>query len=986
MVELENGRLNPAMGLSGSKPLLVAAQNTGRFYGVYLPNSSEEDFLHVYEDKVEALKVVKHHKKARFKAFNQRSDAVAFAVHGADSSSTTSDENAPVPTSVSQSDAEKPSLFKGPKQQDMVQLRRAIESGNLELVYKTVWDNPRFLISSGDTPSILQEGSRYNALHAAAKSKNAAMTDLILQTVGDPAFSKLLYGVDEISSINKFGSPSERSAILVDLYLNTPDKGMHETPLHFAAKFGAIQVVATLVSYPQCDREPKNKFGQRPIDIVCDRCPTASEQLKSDIAALLQNDYYVPVLRADDNSLPPVIGTPYSPKDPPVLNEDPLSPRLEIHAFAGPMSQSQASEFHRLWRTPQKADKKSAVQNAPRSCPSVFRFLDTQKGLERVGRSLALDQSVPWKEYWPFLNTFVDLTSQEGLALLEEYLSKRYQSVSDLQSSKFCEDTKTTCSSDDSTDVIRVNHTLDGTDTEPEVLSPVTQLCSLMNACTILDDSMGSGLGRGSPLSLSPSPSASPSNGSFLSSVGFFDWLSKKRTETNKSESANSQNESILTALSNPSVSPFLYVEKSLQLFAKRIAASLHHTVSGNFSTHHLKESIRDVLKPEMKRVQSLVTSYMEDARFVAVDYHLVHSRIASSVAERLVDLLTWEERELFYSGLQEMLSGKGFDATLSSDDDDLVISASSYRQPRPSKQTSGPNNKTAIRCVISQMVWALDQLQGSGPDGRTTLPLRPQVRTESECLEMWSDAYPCLCSWFTNNHANFSRGSRKSSSMKRSAMNSSLNVSSESHNVSRRLDYTDKEDIGVDCGNNHVDAESHSSDDEGESFFTPPSSPPDSPVPLASESDSDDEMDVPEEGPSVFIEGNEPTRIDTDVLNAISLCDITQSSHPHIYRWRHEVLLHPSEERKRWQTQRARHADRTPSSDSIPNGMSTPTSSVKVEGSTSSWSHVPRTGFSHPYYSSPASSVKTEAPSTPSWLRITGVYSPSSSKTLKRS
>lgn len=43
----------------------------------------------------------------------------------------------------------------------------------------------------------------------------------------------------------------------------------------------------------------------------------------------------------------------------------------------------------------------------------------------------------------------------------------------------------------------------------------------------------------------------------------------------------------------------------------------------------------------------------MEDARFVAVDYHLVHSRIASSVAERLVDLLTWEEREVFYSGLQ---------------------------------------------------------------------------------------------------------------------------------------------------------------------------------------------------------------------------------------------------------------------------------------------------------------------------------------------
>lgn len=67
----------------------------------------------------------------------------------------------------------------------------------------------------------------------------------------------------------------------------------------------------------------------------------------------------------------------------------------------------------------------------------------------------------------------------------------------------------------------------------------------------------------------------------------------------------------------------------------------------------------------------------------------------------------------------------------------------------------------------------------------------RPQVRTENECLEMWSDAYPCLCSWPAHSQVNFSRGSRKSSSMKRS-INSSL--SSENQNVSRRLDYEDKD------------------------------------------------------------------------------------------------------------------------------------------------------------------------------------------------
>lgn len=111
-----------------------------------------------------------------------------------------------------------------------------------------------------------QEGSRYNALHVAAKSKNAAIADLILQTVGDPAFVRLLYGDDSLS-VGILGTAPERSAVFLDLYLNTPDKGMNETPLHFASKFGAAQVVSTLVSYAECDREYMNKFGLKPVDV-----------------------------------------------------------------------------------------------------------------------------------------------------------------------------------------------------------------------------------------------------------------------------------------------------------------------------------------------------------------------------------------------------------------------------------------------------------------------------------------------------------------------------------------------------------------------------------------------------------------------------------------------------------------------------------------------------------------------------------------------
>ena len=46
--------------------------------------------------------------------------------------------------------------FKGPKPQELTNLRKAIEVGDAISVESMVWDNPRFLVSSGDTPVILQ--------------------------------------------------------------------------------------------------------------------------------------------------------------------------------------------------------------------------------------------------------------------------------------------------------------------------------------------------------------------------------------------------------------------------------------------------------------------------------------------------------------------------------------------------------------------------------------------------------------------------------------------------------------------------------------------------------------------------------------------------------------------------------------------------------------------------------------------------------------
>jgi hypothetical protein len=148
----------------------------------------------------------------------------------------------------------------------------------------------------------------------AAKAKNGVLAELILNTISNPKFVRLLYGDDLLENIES------RMQVLLDLYLNTPDKGLNETPLHFASKFGAVDVVEVLVSFPECDKMLKNKYGQTPDMIICDRCDNKEELgvVKKKIALHLENCYYVPVLRADDNSVTPLVGEPFSPGRSPV--------------------------------------------------------------------------------------------------------------------------------------------------------------------------------------------------------------------------------------------------------------------------------------------------------------------------------------------------------------------------------------------------------------------------------------------------------------------------------------------------------------------------------------------------------------------------------------------------------------------------------------------------------------------------------------------
>lgn len=157
---------------------------------------------------------------------------------------------------------EKASTFRGPTSQELVKFRKMIEQGDMESAQNLIKSNPRYLVSSGDMPTILKESFRYNAVHVAAISKNAQMAALILETVGDPEFIKLLHGKDDDRTAE------DVSNILLDFYLNTPEKGRSETPLHLASKFGAVGVVEVLTSYKECQSIP-NLEGDLPKDVSC---------------------------------------------------------------------------------------------------------------------------------------------------------------------------------------------------------------------------------------------------------------------------------------------------------------------------------------------------------------------------------------------------------------------------------------------------------------------------------------------------------------------------------------------------------------------------------------------------------------------------------------------------------------------------------------------------------------------------------------------
>ncbi|KAM8815712.1 ankyrin repeat and LEM domain-containing protein 2 [Rhynchonycteris naso] len=427
-----------ATGLNDPKSLVRASAEPPLYYGVcpaYEDAPARNERIHVYEDKKEALQAVKMIKGSRFKAFSSREDAEKFARGIGDyfpSPNKTSSLFSPVKiASLSSNGGLKDSLclsesetvnkeransYKNPRTQDLTsKLRRAVEQGEVDTFSDLIWSNPRYLIGSGDNPTIVQEGCRYNVMHVAARENQALICQLTLEALENPEFMRLMYPDDAQDMLEK------RICYILDLYLNTPDKGGYDTPLHFACKFGNADVVNVLSSHPLIVKCPRNKCNQTPEDVICERSKNKSVELKERIREYLKGHYYVPLLRAEDMSSP-VIGELWSSDRTVEATHvgrgggSPRDPVLTLRAFAGPFSPARAEDFRRLWKTPPR-EKAGFFHNVRKS--------DPERGMERVGRELAHELGYPWVEYWDFLGCFVDLSSQEGLQKLEEYLTQQ---------------------------------------------------------------------------------------------------------------------------------------------------------------------------------------------------------------------------------------------------------------------------------------------------------------------------------------------------------------------------------------------------------------------------------------------------------------------------------------------------------------------------------------------------------------------------------
>lgn len=200
-----------------------------------------------------------------------------------------------------------------------------------------------------------------------------------------------------------------------------------------------------------------------------------------------------------------------------------------------------------------------------------IRLTDISKGLESIGRDLANEHHVEWKEYWDFLGRFIDIRKDDGLCCFESFLKHRAK----LNEAKEAEVSPTKNKMNESFGLSAICASLYSMDINEELAEKTNKITK--NGLT------------------SPSCSISRSN-------LFNDF-------------------SVPSQLNSSLAIPYTCIEQNCRTFAKRLAKLLEG------ETIQDQHSYEKMLLQEIKRLNTSIDNYMHDSRFNVLNFQKIHAR-----------------------------------------------------------------------------------------------------------------------------------------------------------------------------------------------------------------------------------------------------------------------------------------------------------------------------------------------------------------------